>query len=50
LQEANLSIYESSMIEADGLSTPVGEPLLHCGSPVHVDVWRLEEVSRKQKL
>jgi uncharacterized protein YqjF (DUF2071 family) len=44
LQEANLSIYQSSMIEANGLPTPVGEPLLHCGGPVDVDVWALEEL------
>jgi uncharacterized protein len=44
LQEANLSTYESSMIEANGLQTPIGEPLLHCGGSVDVDVWSLEEL------
>jgi uncharacterized protein len=32
------------MIEADGLPAPVGEPLLHGGGPVNVEVWPLEEV------
>jgi uncharacterized protein len=44
LQEARLSAYESTLIEADGLPTPGGEPLLHCGGPVDVEVWPLEEV------
>jgi uncharacterized protein YqjF (DUF2071 family) len=44
LQEAKLSTYRSSMLEADGLPTPAGEPLLHCGGPVSVEVWPLEEV------
>ena len=37
--------YKSTMIEANGMQAPIGEPLLHCGGPVHVDVWSLEEVS-----
>ncbi len=44
LQEANLRKYKSSMIEADGLPTPGGEPLLRCGGPVNVEVWPFEEV------
>jgi uncharacterized protein YqjF (DUF2071 family) len=44
LQEASLSSYYSTMLEADGLPTPTGEPLLHCGGPVSVEVWPLEEV------
>jgi uncharacterized protein len=44
LQQASLSTYESSMIEASGLPSPEGEPLLHCGGPVSVEVWPLEEV------
>jgi len=44
LQGAKLSAYESSLIEAAGLPTPVGDPLLHCGGPVNVEVWPLEEV------
>jgi uncharacterized protein YqjF (DUF2071 family) len=44
LQEAGLSAYESDMVEADDIPTPEGEPLLHCGGPVSVEVWPLEEV------
>jgi uncharacterized protein len=44
LQEANLTAYDSTLIEADGLPTPGGEPLLHCAGPVEVEVWPLEEV------
>jgi uncharacterized protein YqjF (DUF2071 family) len=44
LRRATLSACESSMIEADGLPTPAGSPLLHSGGPVNVEVWPLEEV------
>ncbi len=44
LREASLSRCESSMIEADGLPAPGGEPVLHCGGTVNVEVWPLEEV------
>lgn len=45
LQETKkLSEFELTMIEANGLPTPEGKPLLHCGGPVDVDVWSLEEV------
>jgi uncharacterized protein len=44
LQAASVSSLRSTMIESDGLPAPVGEPLLHCGGPVHVEVWPLEEV------
>ena len=44
LQVANLSLYESSMIEAAGLPTPKGEPIVTCGGPVEVEVWPLEQV------
>lgn len=44
LQQANLLTYQTSLFEADGLPTPVDEPLLQCGGPVHVEVWPLEEV------
>ena len=44
LQQPHLSTYRSSMIEAGGLPTPVGEPVLHAGGPVNVEVWPLEEV------
>jgi uncharacterized protein len=44
LQQASLMTYRSSMIEANGLPSPVGRPLLHGGGPVNVEIWPLEEV------
>lgn len=44
LWDATLSIHESNLVEADGLPAPRGEPLLHGGGPVSVEVWPLEEV------
>ncbi|HKQ09226.1 MAG TPA: DUF2071 domain-containing protein [Blastocatellia bacterium] len=44
LQQPQLSAYHSSIVEADGLPTPAGQPLLHAGGPVDVDVWPLEEI------
>jgi hypothetical protein len=32
------------MLEANGLPSPVGDPLLHSGGPVNVEIWPLEEV------
>jgi uncharacterized protein len=43
LQEARLSSYETNLLEADGLPKPDDEPLLHCGGPVNVEVWPLED-------
>lgn len=39
------SKYESNMFEINGLSHPPAQPLLHCGGPVHVDVWYPDEVA-----
>jgi uncharacterized protein len=44
LQKAGLSRCYSSMLEANGIRTPLGEPILHSGGPVHVAVWPLQEV------
>jgi hypothetical protein len=44
LQRASLSTYKSGMMEANGLPSPVGDPLLHGGGPVNVEIWSLEEV------
>jgi uncharacterized protein len=41
----DLSLSRSNVVEADGIPTPIGEPLRHCGGPVHVDVWPLERVA-----
>jgi uncharacterized protein len=45
LQKAALSSFDSTMIEALGLPTPEGEPLLHYAEEVNVDIWPLEEVN-----
>ena len=44
LREAGLGNYRSNMVEAAGLGAPAGEPLVHHGGPVDVEVWPLEEV------
>lgn len=44
LHDAKLSSYRSTMVEAAGLGRPAGEPLVHHGGPVDVEVWPLEEV------
>jgi uncharacterized protein YqjF (DUF2071 family) len=36
--------YRSTMIEAAGMPEPTSDPLLHCGGPVHVEVWPLENL------
>ena len=40
----NLTGFSSNMASANGIPEPDAEPLLHCGGPVHVDVWPLEKV------
>ena len=44
LQDVRLGSYRSTMVEAAGLGRPAGEPLVHHGGPVDVEVWPLEEV------
>jgi uncharacterized protein YqjF (DUF2071 family) len=44
LQQASLSKYKSSMMEANGLPSPAELPLLRGGGPVNVEIWPLEEV------
>ena len=44
LHDVRLRSYRSSMVEAAGLGKPAGEPLIHHGGPVDVEVWPLEEV------
>ena len=44
LREVRVETYRSSMVEAAGLERPAGEPLLHHGGPVDVEVWPPEEV------
>ena len=45
LQETlNLNSLRYDVIAGDGIAMPTGEPKLHCGGPVHVDVWAPERV------
>lgn len=44
LQQASLLTLKSSLIEAAGLPSPAGQPLLHGGGPVDVEIWPLEKV------
>jgi hypothetical protein len=44
LKTAKPSTYHTTLIEANGLPAPAGDPLLHHGGPVNVEVWPLEEV------
>jgi uncharacterized protein len=44
LREVRVETYRSSMVEAARLPAPKGEPLLHHGGPVDVEVWPPEEV------
>jgi uncharacterized protein YqjF (DUF2071 family) len=48
LREAKLSRFGTTIIEADGLSTPTAEPLLHSGGSVDVEVWPLEKVCQER--
>jgi uncharacterized protein len=44
LRRAEVSSYDSTMIEALGVETPAGEPLLHYSEAVKVDIWPLRRV------
>ena len=44
LHGARLRSYRSTMVEAAGLGRSAGEPLVHHGGPVNVEVWPLKEV------
>jgi uncharacterized protein YqjF (DUF2071 family) len=43
LRKASLSSLDSTMLEADGIPTPEGAPLLHYAEEISVDIWPLEE-------
>lgn len=45
LQRAELISLNSSMIEAHGLPTPAGDPVLHYAEALSVDIWPLKKVS-----
>jgi len=44
LQSATLGSCQSTMIEALGIATPKGAPLLHYADSIAVDIWRLQKV------
>ena len=44
LQSATLDSYQSTMIEALGIATPAGAPLLHYAESIAVDIWRLKNL------
>jgi uncharacterized protein len=44
LQSAELVSYQSSMIEAQGLPAPNGDPLVHYAEAIDVEIWPLEEL------
>jgi uncharacterized protein len=44
LQQASLLSFKSSLMAANGLPSPLGQPLLHSGGPVSVEIWPLEKV------
>lgn len=44
LRQATLSAYSSTMIEAMGLPSPKGEPLLHYAEELKVDIWPMKRV------
>ena len=44
LKQAELSSFDSTMIESDGLKTPSADPLLHYAEALEVGIWPLEEI------
>jgi uncharacterized protein YqjF (DUF2071 family) len=44
LQTAQLTSFNSTMIEAHGLPTPQGDPLLHYCEAINVEIWPLRKV------
>jgi uncharacterized protein YqjF (DUF2071 family) len=44
LRRAEVSSYDSTMLEALGLPTPEGEPLLHYADALKTDIWPLRRV------
>jgi len=45
LQKATMNSYESSMIEALGLKSRVGDPVLNYAEEIEVDIWGIQKVS-----
>jgi uncharacterized protein YqjF (DUF2071 family) len=44
-----LNSFETDIFAANGLQTPDGDPMVHCGGPVEVEIWPLEAVGENAK-
>jgi uncharacterized protein YqjF (DUF2071 family) len=44
LRTAKVSSFFSTMIEAQGLKAPEGDPLLHYAEEISVDIWALKKI------
>lgn len=44
LRYATLDSYDTDLFDANGLPTPGGDPMLHFGGPVDVEIWPIESV------
>ncbi|HEY0172702.1 MAG TPA: DUF2071 domain-containing protein [Pyrinomonadaceae bacterium] len=49
LRAAEVSAYDSTMLEALGLAQPAGAPLLHYAEELKVDIWPLLRVERETR-
>jgi uncharacterized protein YqjF (DUF2071 family) len=47
LRRASLDHWSGDILEANGIPTLEGDPLVHAGGPVHVDVWPLERLTTR---
>ena len=48
LRYAKLDSFETDLFEANGLATPNGDPMIHFGGPVDVEVWPIEAVKTSE--
>jgi uncharacterized protein YqjF (DUF2071 family) len=49
LRYATLEKFGTDLFEANGLIAPVGEPMVHFGGPVDVEIWPIECVAEAEK-
>jgi uncharacterized protein YqjF (DUF2071 family) len=47
LRRASLASFKSTMIEAQGLQAPAGDPLLHYAEEISVDIWALKKIGMR---
>jgi uncharacterized protein YqjF (DUF2071 family) len=45
LRYATLESFETDLFQVNGLPVPEGDPMLHSGGPVDVEIWRLEKAA-----